>query len=345
MKVNEELFYNGDKLWSLPDVTGASSQCKVLVGNRSSGKTTYCQSRLLSALIRKRIRKIGYIVRYKYELEDVDKQFYEPISFRFPDIVITQGKVEKRGYVPIYANDVCIGYGIALASADNIKKISNLFNDVDFLYWDEFQREDNRYLTGEATKLKSIITSIGRAPNEMVRPVPFLAVSNAISLLCPMLSSLEAQKYLKPEVKFYRGDGFTIEQNINEEAYKQRKESGIMRALDHDDDYIGCKEQLTYLNDKGDAFQKLKGINKYCYTIKYNNKEYAVRYFTKLEKYFCGGRVDVSYNLRYTTDEQCFGYMWTAPPSISQIRVNFQRGMFVFEDAGARDALINFIKY
>lgn len=334
------LFYNGNKLMSLRDKTNKVPGIYLCIGNRSSGKTTYFNSRLLRLFKKKKYRKIGILYRYKYELEDAASQFFDPISFRFPDYSFTQGKINQRGYVPIYLDGNIFGYGICINSADNLKKVSNIFNEVDVLLWDEFQSADNNYCSNEIEKFTRIYTSIARCAGHMRRDVPVIMISNFISLLNPIFFELGLTSILRPETKFLRGNGYVIEQNLNLEAVEAINQSSFSVALN---EKISTK--IEYINDNLTNIGKLKGKNSYVCSIKYGDSYYAIRRFFDENCLYCSKSVDFSHKKRYTNDANSIGTMWTMAPSIETLRKYYNRGKIYYSCLEAKEAIIDLIHY
>lgn len=333
-------FYNGDKLMSLRDKNDKVPGIFLCVGNRSSGKTTYFNSRILRLFMKGKYRKFGILCRYKYELDDSASQFFDPISFRFPDHAFTQGKVNQRGYVPLYLDGNTCGYGLCLNSADNLKKVSNIFNEIDILLWDEFQSADNNYCSNEVEKFNRLYTSIARGAGSMRRHVPVIMISNFVSLLNPIFFELGITSSLRPEIKFLRGNGYVIEQNLNLKAVDAINQSAVSIALNEK-----ISNKVEYINDNLTNIEKLKGKNSYVCSIKYGDSYYAIRRFFDENCLYCSKSVDFSHKNRYTNDENAIGTTWTMAPSIDTLRKYYNRGKIYYSCLEAKEAIIDLIHY
>lgn len=341
-------FYDGIRTVSEKDRNNKKPGMIVVCGNRTSGKTTFYNTYVLNKILKKKIHKFVYLVRYKYELETVASQFYEPIGFRYPHLKIEQGKIKQGSFCELFADGRSIGYGMALAGEKTIKKESNKFNSVDLILWDEFQSSDNRYLPEEMVKFESCYISIARGGGKAVRDVQVIAISNFISLLNPLMSTLEAQRYLKPNTKFYHGDGFIIEQNINTDVIAQQENNQVIRALSKTSaNYLGLKdkEQVKYLIDNGEKYGILKGRNVYLCTFKYKNEEYAIRFYHDEGLYHVNQTIDKLNKNTVAASDGEINFKWIRFNNPNRLRAAFETGRFRFQDVRCRDALINLIKY
>ena len=126
-----------------------------------------------------------------------------------------------------YIGESC-GYAITLNSADQIKKYSHLFSDVDMIIFDEFQSETNHYCSDEIKKFLSVHTSIARGNGEQVRYVPVYMLGNQVSIINPYYVELGITARLSEEVNFLRGDGFVLENGFIDSASQAQKLSAAV---------------------------------------------------------------------------------------------------------------------
>lgn len=131
----------------------------------------------------------------------------------------------------LYIDDEPCGYAISLNSADQLKKYSHLFSDVERMIFDEFQSETNHYCSDEIRKFISIHTSVARGQGKQSRYVPVFMLSNPVSIINPYFVELGISERLKDDTKFLRGDGFILEQGFIETASKAQKDSGFNKAF------------------------------------------------------------------------------------------------------------------
>lgn len=333
-------FYDGSKLLSLRDINGNKPELYICVGNRTAGKTVFFNNYLYGKFLTHKIRQIGIIVRYKYELESIVEQFFDPIQFLHPQDTMEAGKINPMGYCSLMQGDRVVGYGLCLNSADKIKKVSNLFNAVDAMIWDEFQSSVGDYLTDEYNKLMIVHDSVARGGGEKHRRVPIYCLSNALTLLNPLFGGTDIALRLKKDTKFLRGDGYVMEQNINKDSNVELNKSGLRRAsgskiLDNAD--------MLYEFDDLSNVTKLCGASSYLCTIYDNGIEYGIRRFGNGIIY-CSKSIDKTFAKRYTNDMLGCGLKWTLPPTVEIYRDKYRKGMVRFDSVYSRAAFLNFIK-
>lgn len=332
------LFYNGDKIMSLTDVNNEKPGWRIITGNRSSGKTTYFNSRALKDFI-KSGRQTAFIYRYKNQLGKVYEKVFDPISFRFEPSKMKTSKPYDEGYTEIYYDGKVFGYGIALNACETIKTMSNTFNHVEQIIWDEFQSVSGNYLTDEMEKFYIVYDSIARGNGKMVRPVPCVAISNLISMLNPLMTELNIFNEVTQETKFKRGDGYVFEQNINLDAIKLRNADPVKRAAKRVE-----QPEAVYLTDNFSNISKAKGRNRYFLTLLADGRQYGVRWYDN-GTISCTHSIDKNCPFCYTKDMKYIDKRWTVNNDLPFLRKKFMNGDFVFQDILCRQAIIDFLKF
>lgn len=345
----EQSFYDGAKLLSQKDLDGNVPEIFMCTTNRSAGKTTYF-GRLLVNRFKDNGDKFGLIYRYKYELSECADKFFKDIGkLFFPNDVMTSKSQAQGCYHILYLNDKVCGYAFALNSADQIKKFSHLFSDVKRMLMDEFQSETNNYCPEEVRKFRSIHTSIARGEGEQVRYLPVYMISNPVTLLNPYYVSMGITTRLNAKTKFFKGNGFVLEQGFNESASEQQKQSGFNRAF-MQDQYNDYLTQGIYLNDN-QAFIERPNVNngRYIVTLRYNGKNYAIREYKELGYLYCDDRPDLTFpnKLSVTTDDHQINYVMLKANQmfVLNLRFFFERGCFRFKDLSCKEAILKAISY
>lgn len=340
------LFYDGTRTVSELDRNRKKPGIIVVTGNRTSGKTTFYSTYIMNKILKKKIRRFAYIVRYKYELATASEQFYNPIDFRFKDPV-TQGSIKQNSYVEFYYKGDVIGYAVALSGSDVIKKHSRALPCVDLFFWDEFQSETSNYLKDEMTRFLSIYTSLSRDVNQPMREVQVIAISNFVSLLNPLMVSLGAHNCIKADTKYFHGEGFIIEQNINFNVIARQKGNSVVKSLNNlSSRYLGLENsEVKYLLDKEDNYGTIKGNNLYVLTFIYNDEKYAIRYYPEEGTYYVNQKIDKTFSATYTATEAELSFQWTRFTGVKVLQRMFHNGRFKFKDIKCKDALIHFISY
>lgn len=344
----ESKYYDGTKLLSMKDINGEIPEIYISSANRSAGKTTYFNRWVTKRFI-EHDEKFMLLYRFNYEMTDVSDKFFKEIkSLFFPEYDMTNKSMAKGIYHNLYINDKHCGYAVALNNADSIKKMSHLFSDTQRILFDEFQSESNHYCSDEVKKFQSIHTSVARGNAEQVRYVPVYMIGNYVSLLNPYYVALGISNRLQINSNFLKGDGFVLEQGFNETASKSQKDSAFNRAFANSE-YVAYSTDKVYLNDNISFVEKLNGKNRYLCTLRYNNKEYAIRIYNELGVVYCDNRVDSNFKTKIsvTTDDHNINYVMlkTNDFFLSNMRWYFDHGCFRFKDLACKEVVLKALSY
>ena len=346
--MSETKYYDGTRLLSTKDINGNTPEIFICTSNRNAGKTTYFARLCVNRFLDKH-EKFAILYRFNYELDNCADKFFKDIgTLFFKGMTMSSKRLASGIFHELYLDDECCGYAISLNSADQIKKYSHLFSDVKRIMFDEFQSETNHYCNNEVDKLISIHTSIARGQGEQVRYVPVYMVGNPVSIINPYYVELDISRRLRTNTKFLKGDGFVLEQGFVESASIAQKESGFNKAFKKNR-YIGYATENIYLNDNLAFVEKPKGQGKYVLTIKYNNRQYALREYTSLGIIYCDDSVDVTFpaKLTVTTEDHQINYLMVnrSNPIINTMRYFFEKGCFRFKDLQCKERLLKTLSY
>lgn len=349
-------FYNGTKLLSLNDINGNKPELYLSTSNRTGGKTTYFNRLLFNKFLRGD-GKFALLYRFNYELDSVAETYFKDIgSLFFPQYTIRAEKRCKGIFAELYACKKSIegdlgescGYAISLNSADQIKKKSHFFSDVQRMFMDEFQSETNNYCQDEVTKFISVHTSIARGQGKQYRYVPVYMASNPVSLINPYYTAMGISSRLKDDTKFLRGDGFVLEQGFNESASIAQQESGFNKAF-ASQSYIAYSTQAVYLNDNKAFIEKPFGRGRYLATLRYEGKEYALREYAEAGVIYCDDHDDETfkYKISVTTDDHNVNYVMLKRNDmfITNMRFFFNKGCFRFKDLKCKECVMKMLSY
>ena len=341
-------FYDGTKLLSMKDLNGETPEIFICETNRTGGKTTY-YGRLCVNAWKKRGEKFALIYRFNYELDDIADKFYKDISkLFFPGTTMTSKRRANGIFHELFIDDNPCGYGLSLNSADQIKKYSHLFSDVERMIFDEFQSETNHYCADEVKKLLSIHTSIARGQGEQIRYVPVYMLGNPVSILNPYYVELGISERLRDDTKFLRGDGFVMERGFIESASKAQLQSGFNRAFSKNS-YVAYSAQNVYLNDNKAFVEKPEGTSRYLATLKYKGTEFAIREFADAGIIYCDDRADYSFKTKITvtSDDHEINYVMLKRNDffLGNLRYFFERGCFRFKDLRCKEAVLKALSY
>lgn len=341
-------YYDGTKLLSMLDINGNKPEIYMCTTNRTGGKTTYFGRLCINRFLDKN-EKFGLIYRYNYELDDIVDKFYKDLgSLFFPGYTMTSKRRAKGTFQELFLNEKSCGYALSLNNADQIKKYSHLFSDIQRMIFDEFQSETNHYCERETKKFISVHTSIARGQGEQVRYVPVYMLSNPVSIINPYYVEMEISSRLKDDTKFLRGDGFVLEQGYIESASIEQKNSGFNRAFSKNS-YTAYSSEAVYLNDNKAFVEKPAGKSKYLCTLRYKGSDFALREYTESGLIYCDDKADSSFLTRIsvTTDDHNINYVMLKRNDffLSNLRYFFEHGCFRFKDMRCKEAVLSALSY
>lgn len=343
-------YYDGTKLLSMKDLDGNIPEIFMATSNRSAGKTTYFNRLLINRFLDGK-GKFALLYRFNYELDDCADKFFKDVGrIFFPNMEMKSERRASGIYHELFLNDKSCGYAISINSADQVKKYSHLFSDVERMMFDEFQSETDHYCAREVEKFQSIHVSIARGRNKQVRYVPVYMVSNPVSLINPYYVAMGISSRLNQNTKFLKGKGFVLEQGFNESASKAQSESGFNKAFDYGFNQYGAyNKQGVYLNDNKAFIEAPKGIGRYICTLKYNGQLYGVREYRDLGIVHCSDKADATfpYKISVTTEDHNINYVMLKQSDnfIRTLRFYFDHGAFRFKDLRSKEALMKAISY
>lgn len=341
-------YYDGTKLLSLTDLDGKQPEILMVTTNRTGGKTTYF-GRLCVNKFKKGQGKFALLYRYNYELDDCSDKFFKDLSTLFFPGSVMESKRKASGiFHELFLDGESCGYALSLNSADQLKKYSHLFSDVNRMIFDEFQSETNHYCNDEIKKFISIHTSIARGQGEQVRYVPVYMLSNPVSLINPYYVELGISNRLRDDTKFLRGHGFILEQGFIDSASVAQKESGFNKAFAKNS-YVAYSSECVYLNDNKAFIEKPSGIGRYLCTIKYNGTDFGVREFADSGFIYVDDRPDTSYKYKITvtTSDHEINYVMLKRNDmfLTNLRFYFEKGCFRFKDLRCKEAILKALSY
>ena len=341
-------YYDGTKLLSMLDINGNKPEIYMCTTNRTGGKTTYFGRLCINRFLDKN-EKFGLLYRYNYELDDIADKFYKDLgSLFFPGYTMTSKRRAKGTFQELFLDEKSCGYALSLNNADQIKKYSHLFSDIQRMIFDEFQSETNHYCDNETKKFISVHTSIARGQGEQVRYVPVYMLSNPVSIINPYYVELGISGRLKDDTKFLRGDGFVLEQGYIESASIEQKKSGFNRAFSKNS-YTAYSSECVYLNDNKAFVEKPAGKSKYLCTLRYKGSDFALREYTESGLIYCDDKADSSFLTRIsvTTDDHNINYVMLKRNDffLSNLRYFFEHGCFRFKDMRCKEAVLSALSY
>lgn len=340
-------FYDGTKLLSMLDIDGEKPEIIICTSNRSAGKTTWF-NRYFVKRWKEHHEKFMLIYRYKYEIEDCAEKFFKDIRGLFFQGDNMESKARNGIYRELYLNNKPCGYAISLNSADQLKKYSHLFSDTTRMLFDEFQSENNQYLSDELKKFISVHTSVSRGNGAQSRYVPVYMLSNNVNILNPYYAELGIGERLQPDTKFLRGKGYVVEQGFNESAMLAQQSSRFMQAFSGND-YAEYSSSKSYLYNDTAFIEKLNGANNYICTLRFEGKDYAIKEFPNEQLMYCDENVDKYFKLRIAVSAEdlipTYSIRTNNDTLIRTLRRYFDNGYFRFKNRYSKNAVINLLRY
>lgn len=342
-------WYDCNKLINLNDLSGKKPELFIATTNRTGGKTTSFTRMLVNRWLKGIYRKVMFIYRYNYELENVSDTVLKDVNGMFFGNKNYMDKKKKNGvYREIYYDEKLFGYAVDLSHAEKYKKMSHLFSDVDAMFFDEFQAENNVYLKNEIELLISLHISVARGGGKAVRYVPVFMAGNTVSLYNPYYIKLGVYKRLKNDTKFLRGNGWVLNHEFIDSTSKAINESAFIRAFS-DEKYVQYASQNVYLNDNMVFIEKPSTVGKYVCTIKSNGGCFGVTEHEKEGVVYVANTFDKTFPIKLASSagdmDVNFVMVKRYAYIIDMLRYYFDHGCVRFYSPTQRDAYLNLIHY
>lgn len=339
-------FYNGTKLLNTKDLNKQMPELFICVGNRTGGKTTFFNSKLVEDFLNDG-KKFILLYRYVNELVDVVDKFFKDIKgLFFNDVEMSSESKASGSYLELFMDERPCGYAICLNNSDKIKKQSHLFSDASIILFDEFQSETDKYLKNEVKKFISLHVSLARGQGEQIKYLPVIMVSNHVSKINPYFVELEVENRLQFNTKFLRGDGWVLELNENQSAIEEAKKSGFNRAFKNND-YFGYAYQSKYLNDNIAFIENLKGDGKHLFNIVYKGSTYALIEFQEKGLIFVTDKFKTTPRRTFVleTEEHDINLVMLKRNEwlFKQLKLFYEKGVFRFRNQKCKDATIKML--
>lgn len=274
-------YYSLDEIKNIKDLDDCEPILRMIIGNRSAGKTT---SMLIESLYNHKENgsQVVFLYRTQDEIASSGKM-YEDVLEIYPEYgKLVSNKSIVKGLISALIlhdaedNQSVLGYAVYFSNSDKIKKYSPMFKDVNLIVFDEFVLENNGYLRNEITKFESALRSICRGKGKQVREVPVYMLANYVSLLNPYFIYFGIHKRLRDNTKFLRGHGWVAQFTVNKDAQKAINESGLAKVFSNSA-YQKSSADGIYLCDATAFIEKVSGNSNYIFTLVCGKDRFAVR--------------------------------------------------------------------
>lgn len=268
-------YFEAKPVTEFKDISGNVPEILIVDGNRTGGKTT-AFSRLLVDEFLKDGKKFFLVYRFKNDMKDVAEAFFKDIrTLFFTGHDMTSKSHANGAYIELFLDKKSCGYAGSLTMASKLKRFSHIFCDVQNMFFDEYQDENNYYITDEVNKLLSLHTTIARGQGKAVRFVPLYMASNSISIFNPYYKALNLTARVNSNTKVLKGDGFVLLRLIIKDVAEAQKQSAFNRAFSNSD-YFKSSVDNSFLNDDDFNVEKLKFEGSPVFTFICGNDFYTV---------------------------------------------------------------------
>lgn len=228
-------YYDNSALLSQKDETGGKPGIFISVTNRIGGKT-YCYSRMLLRRYLKTGKTQGLEIRWDKSLRTRAYSFASDVMEKdrvLRSHILKPKPMDKIAY-NIFMDDHTDRPAVVVLpinSSEAIRDNSSKFQEINSLFFDEFEPETEKYVPDEIKKFQSIHKSIARGGSSYVRYVPQFMAANAVSKINPYFILFGIHKKLiSKDTRFVRGDGWVLEQCVIEGAAEEQEKDPFNRA-------------------------------------------------------------------------------------------------------------------
>lgn len=306
MKQQQEI--DTSMFWSARRTLTHNMLINVIVGNRGGGKTYGATEWSIDNFIKKK-EQFGYIRRYRDDLKEPMKQFFESIKGKYPDYEFKTDS--KCFYIRLkpedekqkWTDDDIAGYGFTLSTASNKKSIS--YPKITTMIYDEFllDKGNQMYLADEPIKLLNLYETIARPGTDHPRVVLFM-LANALSITNPYFLFWDLKM---PTTKDKNGKYIwkhptrpILVEDVRNEAFIDRKKNTEFGRLVDGTKYADYSIDNKFLLDDDTFIEKKSPKARYLFTFIYKGKKYGVWADFLEGKLWVSEDVDPSFLLVYT---------------------------------------------
>lgn len=268
-------YFEAKPVTDFKDANGNVPEILIVDGNRTGGKTT-AFSRLLVDDFLQNGKKFFLVYRYKNEMKDIAEAFFKDIkSLFFPDYEMTAKSHADGKYFELFLNKQSCAYASSLTMAPKLKRFSHIFSDVQNMFFDEYQDENNLYLPNEVSSLISLHTTIARGQGKAVRFVPLYMASNSFSIFNPYYVALGITSKINSKTKVYRGNGFVLLRLIIKDVSEAQRASAFNQAFAANN-YLSSSIDNAFVNDDSFNVERKEVSGLPIFTFVYAGSVYSV---------------------------------------------------------------------
>ena len=343
-----------NRLLKLRDEEGKRPNIFIWASGRNGGKTTCVYNFLLEDAL-ENDHKFIIITRQKNLLNGAANDFiagykYKDYDEPFSVLNMADGQVKQIVY-----GDRVLGSVVSLSASNNIKRMSKLLEDrLEWVFFDELiVEEGSSYVSGEMTKLQSILQSVFRMKHYNV-----IMATNLVSSLCPAFSTfvnsdgknITEMLEMNREAKTLKGIGWVMKIDaISTEIIEALSENNRAFAASR---YTRMSKSNEFMDDrtmvdKSVSKQKRTDV---CYLLKGDNIylmskviKSGIVYVEKVKE------MTNKYITRYTLTQNNINTesLYIVGNSVirNNLRSMYDCGYIVFDSLGTKQMILDYIKY
>lgn len=337
-------FFDFERMLQIKDRNGERPELFIVTSRQRSVGKTYSVGKTFIKRFLETGDKFIILTRYGASLGSLAAGQYKAVLDQEYD-----GKIELYEKVPVSrdfsyirmkvigddgeVHEYDCGYCIPLNAFEDIKRISSLFVDAVWAHFDEFMPEKGDYIKDEIAAFLSIHGSLARGGGESRRYFPVIMTGNDVDITNPYFVGLGLTNKIQENTKLYRGNGFVYRRFFEQGFIAAHEQGGMNRAFSGQKE-IAYKDN-TWLNSTSALIEKPKGwgLGTYYFTLLYEDKEYAVRYYYDAGLWYIGGEVDKDFPVKVNgtlTRASAYPYVKDTPAynsikkAIRNAKVRFQ---------------------
>jgi len=328
--------------WDINEPLSYNCIINIIMGNRGGGKSYGVKEYAVEKTVFKNKKKFVYLRRYKEELKDSAKTFFNDLA----ENGVTRGlECKYEGGKFLIENNV-VGYGFSLSTAKTKKSMS--FPDVEVIIYDEFIVDPNdyfqRYLPTEVDSFLNFYETIAR-----LRPVKVFMLGNTLSYTSPYFLKWGIEKPTNKKLIRTFHNNFILLQLVQKESFiKVKKATRFGRFLE------GTKEgsymvDNNVLRDNDNLVEVKPSSAKYLFTLITNHKNYGV-WYTNDMSIWVSSKYDSKWKYMLTTDRELHTSKTIYIKSVSDNSLftifvkAFKQGRLSFDSIKIKNVVIDSVK-
>lgn len=332
-------YYNCEHILTVKDINGLLPRIIICCSLRGGGKTTDWQRKLLKRFLTHGEQTL-FLFRTVKEYKHYDATFGNVVAKYFPDVKIESRKGDS--WNELWIGNKCFAFVGTIKNSKDIKTLSNVFNNVRYIFFDEFLAHKGKYLADEVDDIMSIYSSVARGWDNPDRFVQLIMCGNIETLINPYFERFGLASRIQNDTKVIRGDGFVFEMFDSETIRQSHAQNSAYRALGgtYNNVVLG-----TYMSS--DCFigkPENNDYREYFFTLRYRGKEYGVKRYRNF--YYVDDKPDQSCKRKVAASREDmtpeyltngFGFEYQL------CKKQFDAGLFRFKNFECKDAFFRFL--